>query len=164
MVPGIKKILYPTDLSETSNFVFSYAASLANRFDASITILHILKEVTGTSDNLVMNVLGENKWLEILRRNKTEVVEKVRHRLEKYCEETKAELSSCPFLMEEVMVKIGDPVAEIIQEAEKNDFDVVVMGAHGHRASANVAFGSVSRGVLRRSKTPVLVVRLPEGS
>ena len=34
MIPEIKKILYTSDLSETSNFAFSYAASLANRYDA----------------------------------------------------------------------------------------------------------------------------------
>ncbi len=39
-----QKILYTTDLSETANFAFSYAASLANHYDAVITILHVLKE------------------------------------------------------------------------------------------------------------------------
>ena len=163
MVPEIKKILYTTDMSDTSNYAFSYAASLANRYDALITIFHVLKDPMPTSENLVTNVLGEKKWLEILDRNKTEVVEKIRSRLEKFCEETKDELSSCPFLMEEVIVKIGNPVEEIIREVDQNDYDLVVMGAHGHGALAGAVVGSVSRRVLRRSKTPVLVVRLPEG-
>jgi len=163
MVPEIKKILYPTDMSETSNYAFSYAASLANRYDALITIIHILKNPMPTSENLVTNVLGETKWLEILERNKNEVVEKIRSRLEKFCEETKAELSACPFLMEEVIVKVGNPVEEIIREVDKKDYDMVVMGAHGHGAITDTVMGSVSRRVLRRCKKSVLIVRVPKG-
>jgi nucleotide-binding universal stress UspA family protein len=162
MVPEIKKILYPTDMSETSNHAFSYAASLANRYGALITILHVIKDVMPTSENLVTNVIGNSKWQELLDRNKTDVVEKIRLRLEKFCEETKAELSSCPFLMEEVIVKIGNPVEEIVQEVDQKDYDIVIMGAHGHGAIAGAVMGSVSRRVVRRSRTPVLVVRLPD--
>jgi nucleotide-binding universal stress UspA family protein len=149
-------------MSETSNYAFSYAASLANRYDALITIMHILKNPMPTSENLVTNVLGEKKWLETLDSNKTLVVEKIRSRLEKFCNETKAEMSSCPFLMKEVIVKIGNPVEAILQEVDDKNYDLVIMGAHGHGSFAGAVMGSVSRRVLRRSQTPVLVVRLPE--
>jgi nucleotide-binding universal stress UspA family protein len=163
MIPDIKKILYATDMSDTSNYAFSYAASLANRYDALITIFHVLKNPMPSSENLVTNVLGEKKWLEILDRNKSEVVEKIRSRLEKFCEETKAELSACPFLMDKVIVKVGNPVEEIIREVDRNDYDMVVMGAHGHGAIADAVMGSVSRRVIRRCKKSVLIVRLPKG-
>jgi len=162
MVPEIKKILYPTDMSETSNHALGYAASLANRYDALITIIHVIKDVLPSSENLVTNVIGNSKWQELLSRNKTEVVEKIRRRLDKFCEETQAELSSCPFLMDEVIVKIGNPVEEIIQEADQKKYDMIIMGAHGHGAIAGAVMGSVSRRVVRRSTTPVMVVRLPD--
>ena len=60
MIPEIKKILYTTDMSETSNLAFSYAASLANRYGAGITILHVIKDSMSTSENLVSNVLGDD--------------------------------------------------------------------------------------------------------
>lgn len=163
MVPEIKKILYPTDMSETSNHAFGYAASIANRYDASITIFHVLKNPRPTSENLVSNIIGDTKWQELIDRNRTEVVEKIRRRLEKYCEETRAQLSACPFLMEEVIVKIGNPVEEILQEVDQKDYDMIIMGAHGHGAIAGAVLGSVSRRVLRRSQTPVLLVRLADG-
>lgn len=162
MVPEIKKILYPTDMSETSIHAFSYAASLANSYDASITMFHVLKNPIPSSENLVTNVIGNSNWQELILQNKTEVVERIRGRLERFCEETKAELAACPFLMEEVIVKLGHPVEEIIQEADQNDYDMIIMGAHGHGAIAGAVIGSVSRRVLRRSTTPVLVVRLPD--
>jgi len=61
MVPEFKRILYPTDMSETSNHAFSYAVSLANRYDASITIFHVLMNPMPTSENLVTNVIGNSK-------------------------------------------------------------------------------------------------------
>ena len=161
MVPEIKKILFPSDMSDSAGHAFFYAVSLANRYDASITILHVLKNPRPTSESLVTNVLGENKWLAILKQNKTEVVEHFRRRLERYCEETRAELPTCPFLMEEIILKIGNPVQEILREIENKSYDIVVMGAHGHGVVAGAVMGSVSRRVVRRSKTPVLVVRLP---
>ena len=162
MVPEIKKILYPTDMSETSNHAFGYAASIANRYDGSITIFHVLQNPMPTSENLVSNIIGNTKWLELIDRNRTEVVEKIRRRLEKYCEETRSQLAACPFMMEEVIVKIGNPVEEIIQEADQKDYDLIIMGAHGHGAIAGAVMGSVSRRVLRRSQTPVLLVRLAD--
>jgi nucleotide-binding universal stress UspA family protein len=40
----IKRILYTTDLSLHARHAFSYAVSLANRYDAKISILHVLPE------------------------------------------------------------------------------------------------------------------------
>ena len=40
----IKKILYATDLSESSVHALAYAVSLANRYKAGITVLHVLHE------------------------------------------------------------------------------------------------------------------------
>jgi nucleotide-binding universal stress UspA family protein len=72
------------------------------------------------------------------------------------------ELASHPFKVDDILVKIGIPEEKILQEVDKGDFDVVVMGTHGHGAFADAMMGSTARRVLRRSKKPVLVVRLPE--
>jgi nucleotide-binding universal stress UspA family protein len=73
-----------------------------------------------------------------------------------------AEMPTCPFIADDIILKIGNPVDEILQEIEEKRYDMVVMGAHGHSALANALMGSTSRRVIRRCKKPVLVVRLPE--
>ena len=162
MIPEIKKILYTTDLSDTSNYAFSYAASVANRYAASINILYVIKDTTRSSEDLISNVIGEEKWKEILGRNKMGIIDKIRQRLEEFCEQTRSEMSGCPFLVGKILVELGNPVDEIVQEAAKEEYDMVIMGAHGHGAIAGTVIGSVSRRVLRRTQKPVLVVRLPE--
>ena len=163
MIPEIKTILYTTDLSDNARYAFGYAASLANRYGAGITILHVLEEMSPYADSVVINILGEEKWKEIRDANEQEVLETIKTRLEKFCEDVSSELPDCPFITDAIIVKIGNPVEEILEGAEAGDCDLVVMGAHGHGVIVNAMMGSTSRRVLRRCKKPVLVVRLPEG-
>jgi nucleotide-binding universal stress UspA family protein len=162
MIPEIKKILYTTDLSPNARFAFSYAASLANRYDAGVSIFHVLEDVSPTADSLVINIIGKEKWADLRKRNEQEVLNKIKSRLSKFCEDVQAELPACPFITENIIVKIGNPVEEILQEIENNSYDLVVMGAHGQSALADAVMGSTSRRVVRRCKKPVLVIRLPE--
>ena len=52
MIPEIKKILYTTDLSQNARHAFSYAASIANRYGAGVTILHVLEDISPTATSL----------------------------------------------------------------------------------------------------------------
>ena len=162
MIPQINTILFPTDLSETSNHAFRYAASLANRYDGSIVVLHVLKTLTHSDEDLVSNIIGAKKWKEVLEHNKMEVIENIRIRLLNFCEQTRSEMSGCPFLVKNIKVKIGNPADEIVAETAKDDYDMVIMGAHGHGGITGTVVGSVSRRVVRRCKKPVLLVRLPD--
>ncbi|MBN2125449.1 MAG: universal stress protein [Deltaproteobacteria bacterium] len=162
LIPDIKKILYATDLSQNARYAFGYAASLGSLYEAGITILHVLEDMSPYSDSLVVNILGEEKWKQLREANSQEVVKTIKARLERFCEDVSANRPTCNFITDDIVVKIGNPAEEILRRANKEDFDLVVMGAHGHGAIEETVIGSVSRRVIRRCTKPVLVIRLPE--
>jgi nucleotide-binding universal stress UspA family protein len=55
---------------------------------------------------------------------------------------------------------VGSPGTTVARIAAR-EADLVVMGAHGHTATAGLLFGSVSNAVLASCTTPVLIVRGP---
>ncbi len=55
--------------------------------------------------------------------------------------------------------KVGPAGASIAKMAESGEFDLIVMGSHGHGAFANLVMGSVATQVIANCKVPVLLVR-----
>jgi nucleotide-binding universal stress UspA family protein len=163
IIPEIKKILYTTDLSRSARYAFSYAASIANPHGAAITFLHVLGP--SPADDYVSDLsayLGNEKWEEIRSKLEEETINDIKARIDKFCERVTGEKDSCAFTVDEILVTSGNPVEEILREAEEGDYDMVVMGTHGHGTLADAMMGSTARRVLRRCSKPVLVVRLPE--
>jgi nucleotide-binding universal stress UspA family protein len=85
----------------------------------------------------------------------------MKKRVEHVCAEASGDIPSCPFLVEEVVVKRGYPVDRILCEAENKNCDVVVMGTHDKGKLHKALTGSTAQRVLRRCKKPVFVIPLP---
>ena len=61
-------------------------------------------------------------------------------------------------------VGVGNPAQEIVELAERGQFDLIVMGTHGRGGFMHALLGSVAEKVVRRAKCPVLTVRAPHGA
>ena len=164
MVPEIKNILYATDLSENARFALKYTSTIANRFGAAITILHVLEELSPSSLGLVSEIVGKERWADLKKRNEEKVITSIRTRIEDVCNEISQSIPECPFIVQEIIVKTGHPVDQIIHYAEKEDCDMVVIGSYGQGIFSEAVLGSTSWRVLRQCTKPVLVVRLPKNA
>jgi nucleotide-binding universal stress UspA family protein len=168
----VKKILYATDLSENARYAFAYAVSLADLYKAAITMIHVLPEVPVLLDQSVIGYISAERWEEIKSQQLDEAKEaligkKREHRaikeaLHQFSEDVKQQQDGGGFTTDEIIVERGNPVEEIIRNAKEQNCDLIVMGTHGHGTLADAMIGSTARRVIRRSKIPVLVVRLPE--
>jgi nucleotide-binding universal stress UspA family protein len=168
----IKKILYATDLSENARYAFAYAVSLADLYHAAITILHVLPEIPELLDKNVIGYISAERWEEIkaqhFKEAKDALIGKkrehlaVQEALQHFSETVKEEKEGGGFVTDDIIVERGNPVEEIIKHSKDRNCDLIVMGTHGHGTLEDVMLGSTARRVIRRSKIPVLVVRLPE--
>ncbi len=162
MIPKIKKILYATDLSPNARYAFSYAASMAEKYDAKITILHVFEELSPSSNVRLSFIMGEDRWQELTKDKAQKVFDEVHRRLEKFCDDMHNEFTECQFIVEDILVKEGNPSQQILTLTEQKDYDIVVMGTHGAGFLADAMMGSTARRVVRRCQLPVMVIRLPE--
>ena len=164
MIPEIKKILYATDLSDNARYAFGYAISLADLYDAKITIIHIVENLTPFATALVEDIVGSEKMDTLRKEKESKIIESIRQRLEDFCQQAIREVPNCPRVVDKTIVESGQPVDAIIRHAEDLDVDLIVMGSHGQGMLADVTMGSTSRRVLRRCSRPVLVIRLPQNN
>jgi nucleotide-binding universal stress UspA family protein len=165
MVPDIKRILYATDLSENAKYAVRYACSIGYKYDAHVTVLHVVPDVleefsSGTGINLKKH-LGEKKWKELNTSGITAATEAIKKRIEKMSAIVMQEIPTCPVSQGNVRVEVGHPAKTIVTIAEKEKYDLIIMGTHGHGQFENLMVGSIAEGVIKRSQIPVLVVRLP---
>lgn len=59
----------------------------------------------------------------------------------------------------DVLILEGDPARTIAQHAEGGEYDLLVMGSHGHSPLVGLVLGSVATRVLAQCRTPVLLIR-----
>ena len=169
----IENILYATDLSESAHHAFSYAISLANQYGAKIIFLNVLPEMpTIIESSSIAGYIGEEKWKEMqeshVQEAKDALIGKrrdhhiVREILGQFSEKARSDFSDGAVETDEIVVIKGNPVEMILNVAKEKNCDLIIMGTHGRGALADAVMGSTARRVIRRSPTPVLVVRLPE--
>ncbi len=162
MVPEIKKILYATDLSESARHAFGYAADLAQRYGALMTIVYVMENMSAIVEQEVKETIGQTEWDRLKSERLYQVTKKTKARLEDFCQEMNSEIDSCRLLVEDILVIRGNPPEEILNVSKNINADMIVMGSYGYNILEDVLIGGTARKVVRQSKKPVLVVRLPK--
>ena len=56
-------------------------------------------------------------------------------------------------------IEAGDPTRTVVEIADQDGYDLIVMGTHGRTGLSHLVLGSVAEQVVRRAKCPVLTVR-----
>ena len=156
MIPHIKKVLYATDLSKNSSYAFFYAVDLAKKHDAKVVILHAVEPVPAYA-----TLYGDVTY-QIERDWQQEATDNVRKLLQNFCQKVEGQIGPpCAALVSNIIVKVGHPVEEILNTAESEGCDLIVLGNHGKGFLKQTFLGSVSRRVLDRARKPVFIIPLP---
>jgi len=139
-----KKILFPVDLSEVSPKLVPYVKEMAATFDAEVHLLFVARILQHFTSIYVPHP-SVNKF-------EAEVVEGAEKKLQEFVEE-QFESDSCT-----ARVVLGDPAEEILNYAQAEGIDLIIIGTHGRKGLERIIFGSVAERVLKKSQVPVLTV------
>ena len=137
-----RKILFPTDFSPASQEALKWATSLARDSGASITIVHV-EEPPMAYGGGELYVGDDEGHREELKKSLVQVV------------------PPDPSIQFEHKLLIGDPATAIVQTAEDENADFIVIGTHGRTGLTRLLMGSVAEAVVRRAKCPVLTIKQP---
>jgi nucleotide-binding universal stress UspA family protein len=142
------KILVGVDFSENSECAFDYALTLANQFDAELTIIHVINEPVDLRGFYVPHISFEQL--------EKEIEESAVTMMETFCSSKLGTFSNY-----KSSIVTGIPYDEITTAAARIGASLIVMGTHGRTGLDHLLFGSTAERVVRAASCPVLTVRLP---
>ena len=132
----IRRILFCVDFSAHSDTGLRYALSLAQEYNAELTMLHVIEDSVGAKDP---------------EKVRAEATEKLRGLFG----------SSGPMGgMVKTHVSIGKPYAEIVRYARETAADLIILGVRGRNVLDLALFGSTTHRVIQQSSCPVLAVHI----
>jgi len=132
----LRKILLATDFSDHAASALGYALSLAGEYHAELTLLHVLEDL-GTGKNL-----QERTGVAVSQLEKS------------------VPADILPTCVVKSLVRIGKPYQEIIQLAQEEESDLVILGVRGRNALDLALFGSTTHRVIQLGACPVLAIHI----
>jgi nucleotide-binding universal stress UspA family protein len=142
--PQINRVLAPVDLSDQSELVLNHAVALAESYAAPLDLLHVVEEAA------YPNVYG----LDPLTPALPNVQDRAREALETLA--SNVDLRTDPV---NVHVLTGNAARDIVEFAEENAADLIVMATHGRTGLDRFLIGSVAEKVVRRAPCPVFTLK-----
>jgi nucleotide-binding universal stress UspA family protein len=155
-VPGdevrdFQRILVATDFSACSERALELGAFMAAAARARLVVAHVTPSAWSLPPGLNVGSVGqEAHWLELLQREAREQLDEFVDKHHAYGNEQ---------VVERRELLIGSPAQSLLQYAEKENVDLMVLGTHGRSAVARLMLGSVAETVVHHAKVPVLTVR-----
>ncbi len=139
------KILVPVDGSAQSKEALEYA--LEQFKDADITAINVIDPIeAGYTAQATVPGYSE-EWFEQAKESADELFEEAQETADEYGHDL------------DTTTEVGRPSRAIVDYADENDIDHIVMGSHGRSGVSRILLGSVAESVVRRSPVPVTIVR-----
>ena len=141
----VEKILFPIDFSDVSPVIVPWVLNMAEKFASEIHLLFVARGLAYYSSVYVSYVSIEGFEQEVVKGSETT--------MEEFISKHFADYGNC-----KGKVIIGDPAEEILNYAENEDIDIIIIPTHGRKGIEKILFGSVARRVIKMSPVPVLSI------
>ena len=143
-----KKILYPTDFSDVSLKALDFMKQLKEGGSEEVLVLHVINEQT------LVTLRGYGEGTVNVDELERELIDQATESVVK----VEAELKKFGYKVRK-LINIGFPLREILSTEKEEDISLIVIGSHGKSNLEEMFLGSVSDKVIRKCKSPVLVIK-----
>lgn len=156
-MPTFKRLLVPTDYSDCSRAAFAQALAIAAGFGASVELLHVwAAPYFGAGYGYEgAAVLGAAEMQSLFDRIREDAMVQMQ-----------AFAASVPVpqnVQLTTRVESGEAARVVVEIAEKDHPDLLVVGTHGRTGVRRWLIGSVAERIVQHAQCPVLTVPLPGG-
>ncbi len=142
-----RHILIAADFSEHGQVVAERAKDLADRYQAQLSILHVVDNLPVT-DSIYGPIIPFD----------TDITEQLIDASKEKLNQMGEQLG---IPAERRWVEVGSPKVEIVRVAEEEGVDLIVVGSHSRRG-LGILLGSTASSVILHAKCDTLAVRLVE--
>lgn len=143
-----KHILAPTDFSHHAEAAVKSAFELAEQFDATVHLVHTLAEpVSAIAPEPMIVAAPPPEFYEESEKTCKEALQKVASQFGK--PDTKVQTAAL----------WGSPVDTVLEYAQREPIDLIVISTHGRTGLSHVLLGSVAESIVRNAPCPVLTLR-----
>ena len=143
-----RKIMVATDGSELVRKAVDSAIEIAKSSNAKLYAVHVIA-LGDYYSSMPLSIDAE--WIKAMEEHlRIEAQEAIAY-VENAGRAANVEIE--PVILE------GNPASEIVDFAEKNDIELIIMGSHGKTGIERFMIGSIAENVVRHSKRSVLIVK-----
>lgn len=140
---AIEHVVVPVDFSENTDKLEAYAQYMAQKLAAVLHFVHVVADYPG--DAMIGSPFAQQYKDKVIAVSEGKMENLIQNSREK-----------CPECTGQVIY--GDPVDQIIEFAETNNADLIIISTHGAKGLEKILLGSVAERVLKRAHCPVLVM------
>lgn len=146
----MKTLLVAVDFSDASRQIVSFASQLAAELSARVVLLHVVEPVA--------SYVPVGAAMDVIESAPPPVMEEDLKAQKAHLDRLAAGIENA-----KTLAVIGLAADEIVAQATEHEAAFILLGSHGHGALYHLFAGSVVTGVLKRAKSPVIVVPVREG-
>ena len=137
----MKKILVPIDGSKYSFKALEKARVLCEKFGSELIVITVVSDIVALNVDYKIDIISQN----------IASAEQMLNQIEQDFKDSNIKLTT--------LYKVGDITREIVEQAEKSDVDLIVMGSRGLGMLSRTFLGSISHKVINNTDKSVLVVK-----
>lgn len=154
----IRSMLYATDLGHNSPYVLQHALALARTFKAELHVIHVVEPMGLFAESVLQSYLAEDVLRELHSEGVNNVIEGIEQQVFDNFRDELGEDNRDLELIRSVRVVQGDPSNVILEQAQRLEVDLLVVGSHSHGAQGDTPIGRTAARVLQLSEVPVYMV------